>query len=145
MKLSIGYPSISDEKKMASYYIEQNPLKLLSSVTDGKTIAAMQQEVKQVKIHKDLISYVIEIIDGTRKDSNIALGASPRATLALIRASQAAAYSVDRDFCIPDDILKVIHPVIQHRLILSPEAKLNKLTAEKVLTKIIAKVNVPIL
>ncbi len=145
MKLSIGYPSMSDEKRMASYYIEQSPLKSLTPVTDGKTVAIMQQEVKQVKIHKDLISYIIEIMDGTRKDSNIALGASPRATLALIRATQATAYSMDRDYCIPDDILKVIHPVIQHRLILSPEARLNKLTVEKVLSKIIAKFQIPIL
>ncbi len=145
MKLSIGYPSADDERRMASFYISQSPLKLLNSVTDGKTVAAMQQEVKTVVIHKDLITYIIEIINGTRKDSSLTLGASPRATLALIRASQAAAYSSDRDYCIPDDILKVIHPVLEHRLILSPEARLNKLTADKVLAKIISRVNVPIL
>ena len=105
----------------------------------------MQEEVKNVKIHRDLISYIIEIVDGTRKDTNIVLGASPRATLALIRASQAAAYYDLRDYCIPDDIQKVIHPVIRHRLILSPEARLNKLTAEKVFNKIITKYRVPIL
>lgn len=145
MKLSIGYPSMSDEKRMADYYIRQSPLKSLEAVTDGKTISEMQEEVKTVKIHKDLISYIIEIMDGTRKDSNIVLGASPRATLALIRAAQAAAYYAGRDYSIPDDILKVIHSVIRHRLILSPEARLNKLTAEKVLEKIIAKFRVPIL
>ncbi len=145
MKLSIGYPSISDEKRMADYYIRRSPLKSLEPVTDGKTIAAMQEEVKTVKIHKDLISYIIEIMDGTRNDTNITLGASPRATLALIRASQAAAYYSGRDYCIPDDILKVIHPVIRHRLILSPEARLNKQTSEKILAKIIAKFRVPIL
>lgn len=145
MKLSIGYPSMADEKRMADYYIRQSPIKSLEAVTDGKTISAMQEEVKTVKIHRDLISYIIEIVDGTRKDTNIALGASPRAILALIRASQAAAYYDLRDYCIPDDILKVIQPVIKHRLILSPEARLNKLTAEKVLDKIIAKYRVPIL
>lgn len=145
MKLSIGYPSMPDEKRMAGYYIGQSPLKSLEAVTGGQTISAMQEEVKTVKIHNDLISYIIEIMDGTRKDSNLTLGASPRATLALIRAAQAAAYYAGRDYCIPDDILKVIHPVIRHRLILSPEARLNKLTAEKVLDKIIAKYRVPIL
>lgn len=145
MKLSIGYPSKSDEKQMAMFYAEQNPLKSLTPVTDGKTIKTMQQEVRLVKIHNDLISYIIDIMDGTRKDPNITLGASPRATLALIRAAQATAYSENRDYCIPDDIHKVIKPVIQHRLILSPEARLNKLTAEKVLSNIIKKINVPIL
>lgn len=145
MKLSIGYPSVADEKRMASFYIAQSPLKTLSPVTDGKTIAAMQQEVKQVTVHKDLISYIIEIIDATRKDPNLALGASPRATLAFLRAAQAVAYSAERDYCIPDDIQKVVHPVLQHRLILSPEARLNKMTVERVLSKIVARVNVPIL
>lgn len=145
MKLSIGYPSASDEKKMASFYTQQSPLKTLTAVTDGKTIAIMQEEVKKVKVHSDLITYIIQIIGGTREDTNIALGASPRATLALIHATQAAAYLVGRDFCIPDDIHKVIQPVIQHRLILSPEARLNKLTGEKVLAKIISKFQVPIL
>jgi MoxR-like ATPase len=145
MKLSIGYPSVADEKRMADYYIKQNPLKSLSPVTDGKCIEEMQEEVKLVMVHKDLIAYIIDIMDGTRKDSNITLGASPRATLALIRASQAAAYYNGRDYCIPDDILMVVHQVIEHRLILSPEARLNKLTADKVLTRIIAKLRVPIL
>jgi MoxR-like ATPase len=145
MKLSIGYPSVGDEKRMAEFYLKQSPLKSLEPVTDGKTISALQEEVKTVKIHKDLIFYIITIIDGTRKDPGIALGASPRATLALIRASQAAAYYADRDYCIPDDILKVIPPVIRHRLILSPEARLNKLTVEKVLDKIITSAHVPIL
>ncbi len=145
MKLSIGYPSMADEKRMADYYIKRSPLKSLEPVTDGKTVSAMQEEVKSVQIHKDLVTYIIEIMDGTRKDPNIALGASPRATLALIRAAQAAAYYDGRDYCIPDDILKVIHPVIRHRLILSPEARLNKLTAEKVLSRITAMLRVPIL
>jgi MoxR-like ATPase len=136
---------MADEKRMADYYIRQSPIKSLEAVTDGKTISAMQEEVKTVKIHHDLISYIIEIINGTRKDTNITLGASPRAILALIRASQAAAYYNHRDYCIPDDIHKVIQPVIRHRLILSPESRLNKLTAEMVLDKIIAKFRVPIL
>ncbi|WMJ85271.1 AAA family ATPase [Anaerocolumna sp. MB42-C2] len=145
MKLSIGYPSKTDEKRMADYYIRRSPLKSLEPVADGKTISAMQEEVKRVKVHNDLIAYMIDIIDGTRNDTNITLGASPRATLALIRTSQAAAYYSGREYCIPDDILKVIHPVIRHRLILSPEARLNKQTSEKVLDKIIAKFRVPIL
>ncbi|MFU0827813.1 MAG: Holliday junction ATP-dependent DNA helicase RuvB [Lachnoclostridium sp.] len=145
MKLSMGYPSKSDEKRMAEYYIRKSPVKSLEPVTDGKTIAVMQEEVKNVKIHGDLISYIVDIINGTREDSNITLGASPRATLALIRATQATAYFYSRDYCIPDDVLKVIHPVIRHRLILSPEARLNKLSPQKVLDKIIARYQIPIL
>ncbi|BCJ92512.1 hypothetical protein acsn021_00810 [Anaerocolumna cellulosilytica] len=145
MKLSIGYPSVADEKRMAEYYMKQSPLKQLMPVTDKETIRNMQEEVKRVQVHRDLTSYMVDIIDSTRKDTNIALGASPRATLALIRASQSAAYFAGRDYCIPDDIQKVILPVIEHRLILSPEARLNKLNAEIILSRIISKFRVPIL
>lgn len=145
MKLSLGYPSMADEKRMAECYMKQSPLKQLTPVTDKETIRTMQGEVRKVQVHRDLTAYIVDLIDSTRKDTNIALGASPRATLALIRASQSAAYVAGREYCIPDDILKVIQPVIKHRLILSPEARLNKLTAEMILTKIISKFRVPIL
>ena len=79
------------------------------------------------------------------KDNNISLGASPRATLALIRASQALAYLEGREYCIPDDILKLIQPVIAHRLILSPEARISQVKTEKVLKKIVSKIPVPVL
>lgn len=145
MKLSIGYPSVSDEKRMAETFMSNNPLDSLEPVADAQAIKNLIQEVKNVKVHKDLITYIITIMDNTRKDSNLLLGASPRATLKLIRASQGEAFMKGRDYCIPDDILRVIKPVIAHRLILSPDARLNKLTTEAVLTKIIARVSIPIL
>ncbi len=145
MKLSIGYPSVLDEKRMAENFMSSNPLKSLEPVADSKTMKRLIEEVKHVKVHKDLITYIITIIDNTRKDANLSLGASPRATLKLMRASQGAAFLKGRDYCIPDDILHVIKPVLAHRLILSPDARLNKLSAESVLSKIIARVSVPIL
>lgn len=145
MKLSIGYPSVSDEKRMAETCMKDNPLKKLEPVADAGTIKSLIEEVKNVKVHKDLITYIITIIDSTRKDTYLSLGASPRATLKLIRASQGEAFMKGRDYCIPDDILRVIKPVIAHRLILSPDARLNKLSAESVLTKIIARVSIPVL
>ena len=123
----------------------ENPLNKLEAVADGKMIQDLVEEVKNVKVHKDLVSYIISIIDNTRKDKNITLGASPRATLKLIRASQGAAFMKGRNYCIPDDILRVISPVIAHRLILSPEARLNKQTAEMTLSKIVARVSIPIM
>ncbi len=145
MKLSIGYPSVLDEKRMAENFMSSNPLKSLEPVADSKTMKGLIEEVKHVKVHKDLITYIITIIDNTRKDANLSLGASPRATLKLMRASQGAAFLKGRDYCIPDDILHVIKPVLAHRLILSPDARLNKLSADSVLSKIIARVSVPIL
>lgn len=145
MKLSIGYPSASDEVRMVEHYIHDNPLVLLEPVTDSKTILHIQEQVKKVQVHKDLIRYIVEIMDATRKDANLLLGASPRATLALIRVAQATAYMKGRIYVIPDDILAVIYPVMLHRMILSPEARLNKLSTEKVLQRIIGKFQIPIL
>jgi MoxR-like ATPase len=105
----------------------------------------MQKEVEEVKVHQDLVAYVTKIIQETRKDSNISLGASPRATLALLRAAQAHAYLNARNYCIPDDIIKLIGPVLAHRIILSPEARLSQTKVEKLLKTITAKVHVPVL
>ncbi|MBH1941034.1 MoxR family ATPase [Mobilitalea sibirica] len=145
MKISIGYPSASDEKIMADRFLSNQLVKKLEHVVDGATIVQMQKEVEQVKIGQDLVSYITKVIQETRKDNNISLGASPRATIALIRASQAMAYVEGRNYCIPDDIIRLINPVISHRIILSPEARLSQTKVEKVLKNIISKIPIPVL
>ena len=145
MKLSIGYPDVGEEKMMAERFLNHQLAQTLEAVTDGATILQMQKEVEEVKVHQDLVAYVTKIIQETRKDSNISLGASPRATLALLRAAQAHAYLNARNYCIPDDIIKLIGPVLAHRIILSPEARLSQTKVEKLLKTITAKVHVPVL
>jgi MoxR-like ATPase len=105
----------------------------------------MQKEVEQVKVNQDLVTYITKITQETRRDSNISLGASPRATLALLRAAQAHAYIQKRNYCIPDDIIKLVPSVIAHRIILSPEARLSQTKVEKVLKSIVNKIPVPVL
>jgi len=145
MKVSIGYPQAGDEKVMADRFLMNKLTQKLEPVVDGATVILMQKEVEEVKVNQDLVIYITKIIQETRKDSNISLGASPRATLALLRASQARAYLKGRNYCIPDDILKLIEPVICHRIILSPEARLSKTKVEKILKTIVAKIPVPVL
>lgn len=145
MKISIGYPTASDEKQMADRYLNKQLTMKLEPVVDGDTVVQMQKEAEQVKVSQDLVSYITKIIQETRKDANITLGASPRATLALLRASQAYAYLQGRSYCIPDDIIKLIPPVIAHRIVLSPEARLSQTKIEKILKTIISKVPVPVL
>ena len=101
--------------------------------------------MRSVDIHKDLITYIVNLISETRVHESLSLGASPRATLGLIRASKACAYLSGRDFVIPDDVKKVIYPVLNHRLVLSMEAKINKVALDEVIKSIIRKVRVPIL
>lgn len=145
IKISIGYPAASDEQIMADRFLQQQFVGRLEPVVDKDSIEKMQHEVREIKVNRDLVNYITKFIQETRKDSNISLGASPRATLALIRAVQAKAYLEGRSYCIPDDILKLAVPVIAHRIILSPEAKLAQAKEEKVLKDIISKIPVPVL
>jgi MoxR-like ATPase len=145
IKISIGYPSASDEQVMADRFLNKQLSEGLKPVVDGEAIIVMQEEVAEVKVNRDLISFITRFIQATRKDGNISLGASPRATLALIRAAQARAYIFGRTYCIPDDILELIVPVIAHRIILSPEARLAHTKEEKVLADIISKLKIPVL
>ncbi len=145
MKISIGYPQAGDEKVMAERFLSRQLAQKLEQVVDGDTVLKMQKEVEEVKVNQDLILYITKVIQETRKDSNIALGASPRATLALLRASQALAYLEGRNYCIPDDILRLIHPVLAHRIILAPEARLSQTKVEKILKNLVAKVPIPVL
>lgn len=145
MKISIGYPQDGDEKLMAERFLSRQLTQKLEPVVEEETVLKMQKEVEEVKVGQDLISYVTKVVQETRKDSNITLGASPRATLALLRASQALAYLEGRNYCIPDDVLRLIHPVLAHRIILAPEARLSQARVEKILKNLVAKVPVPVL
>ena len=145
MKISIGYPQASEERLIADRFLNHELTQKLEPVVDGETVLKMQKEVEQVKVNQDLINYITKIIQETRKDNNIALGASPRATLALLRAAQAHAYIQNRSYCIPDDIIKLIPSVVAHRIILSPEARLSQVKVEKILKGIVSKVPVPVL
>lgn len=145
IKISIGYPSASDEQIMANKFLQREFASKLEPVVDGVAIEKMQYEVTEIKVNRDLINYITRFIQETRKDSNISLGASPRATLALIRASQAKAYLEGRSYCIPDDILELAVPVLAHRIILSPEARLAQAKEDKVIKNIMSRIPVPVL
>ena len=129
---------------MADRFMNHKLMQKLDSVIEGETVLRMQKEVEEVKVNQDLVTYITKIIQETRKDSNISLGASPRATLALLRASQALAYLEGRNYCIPDDILKLVQPVLAHRIILAPEARLSQTKVDKVLKTLVAKVAIPV-
>lgn len=145
MKISIGYPQAGDEKVMADRFLNNQLSQKLEPVVDRETILQMQKEVEGVKVSQDLVTFTTKIIQETRKDANIQLGASPRATLALLRAAQAQAYIYGRDYCIPDDILRLVQPVIAHRMILSSEARLSQSKMASILKTIVARVPVPVL
>lgn len=145
MKITIGYPSLEKEKLMVTQFLNDQRVEQLKPIMKKEDVVLMQQEVKTVKVHEDLVTYIVNIIDTTRKEESLTLGASPRATLAVIRAAQATAYLKERDFVIPDDVQEVVYPVLCHRMIQSMEAKINKVTIESTLKRLLLTVPLPII
>ena len=144
MKLSVGYLTKDEEMQLAHIYLAGKKAKELTSVASVEDIIKIQQEVKQITIHNDIISYVLSIIESTRKEERFLLGASERAMLTLLRAAQAQAYLEKRDYCIPDDVKKVVIPVLSHRLVLEPGCSIKKMNNASILKENLLKIKVPI-
>lgn len=144
MKISIGYPSPADEAEILARFQVDDPLDELIPVVETTDIIRLQSEVKNVYIDKTLNRYIVDIINGTRIHKDIAIGASPRGSLFLMRASQAWALYNKRSFVLPDDIKKMAAPVISHRIILKQEAKLRGRNSEDIISEIISKIKVPV-
>ena len=145
MRISIGYPNTEQEKVMAQNFLNHKRLMSIEAICSRDIVIHMMKEVEQVFVDPDIISYIIEITEATRKNEQITLGASPRATLALIRSAQSGAYLKGRDYVIPDDVLEILKPVLCHRMVLSMEAKLSRQNMEDVLQNIVSKIKVPVL
>ena len=145
MRISIGYPEFDDEKKMAENFLGGVTKESISNVVTKEEIVAMQAQTAEVKLVPDVTSYIVRIVSATRENEKLSLGASPRATLALIRASQASAYISGRDYVTPDDVQRVVYSVLCHRVTLSAEAKMEKANVRSVIERIVRKVSVPVL
>lgn len=143
MKQSIGYPRMDDEARMIKMYIDDEPMETLKPVTDGETVKNAQNAVRKVQVHEDIMAYIVELVSGTRTSMNLSLGASPRSSIALTRASQAHAAIEGREFVIPDDVRAMTGAVLYHRFVLTPEAKLNHQTPKTIMDDIVKKVRVP--
>ena len=144
MKISIGYPGAAEEAEMLERLQIQHPIETLEGVASSDEITRAQKAVREVYVGAPVREYILNIIRGTRDTPQIQLGASPRASLALLRASQALAAVRQRDFVIPDDVKQLASYVLQHRVILTPESALRKVSAAKVLKKIIDLVPAPV-
>ena len=107
-------------------------------------LAIHRETVNQIHIDKDLKEYIVDLVTATRTNPNLALGASPRGSLALYRAAQALALINERDYVIPDDIKQLINPVLNHRIILKADASLKGYTEDSILRAISNNLNIPI-
>jgi MoxR-like ATPase len=145
-RLKIGYPSIEEENLILSRFksdffnkLEQKVEKLFGP----EDILRLTNITEKVYIKDELLNYISQLIQHTRDNSNIFLGASPRASIAIMRSSKAYAATHGRDFVTPDDIQKVANPVLNHRLILTPEREIEGVNTAEVINDIIKKIEVP--
>ena len=143
MKFQLGYPSMEDELKMLSMLQHKHPLESIGEVVSAKEIIACQHAVRTIHIDDKVRQYIMEIIHATRQHEDLTLGASPRGSIALFRGSQAMAALRGRDYVLPDDVKFIVAPIIAHRLILSPESRLRKVTAEQVVEDVVSEIAVP--
>ena len=147
IRLHIGYPSMDDERSILRDRENVNPLEFVEPVMSQADIVNLQNAVTQVRFDDALVDYLLNIVQATRTSDTIELGISPRGTLALYRSAQALAMIEGRDFCIADDIKRLVLPCFAHRIIVSSRvAGLRSRTAEaeKVLKDILEKIEVPI-
>jgi MoxR-like ATPase len=143
VRLSLGYPSVEEEGKMLDMLKKEHPIDKLTAVVSAADVVACQQAVREIYVDPKVRDYIVEIIRTTREHDDIALGGSPRASIALYRASQAMAAIRGHDFVLPDDVKRMAPPILGHRLIVRPESRLRKVTAADVVTEILSEVSVP--
>jgi MoxR-like ATPase len=137
MKLSLGYLDEATEGQMLLNLGGNHPIETLESVVNGRSIPELTPQLWQVYIDNTLREYIIKLIFATRTHKDLVLGASPRGSLALYRASQAYAALQGRDFVLPDDIKRLVVPVIAHRCLVHPESALRGVTMPKILNSIL--------
>jgi MoxR-like ATPase len=145
-KLIIGYPTAGAEREMLTAAQQPHQNRQQAVVSKVATVAnclAARQEVQAIKASASIVDYLLALVQQTRKHPDLSLGASPRAAVAWLQASKAAAWLDRRDFVTPDDLKLVAIPLLRHRLILRPEAQLDGLQIDQVITGLVNQVAVP--
>jgi MoxR-like ATPase len=144
LKIKMGYPTAEDDRLILSRFRQTDPLEELTPVVSSTELLQLQKETHSVHVSADIENYIIRLIQATRTHKALQLGASPRAMLALYRASQALAALKGREFVIPDDVKYLVPFVLTHRIIPRMESHLRGQTAEQALSEVLASVPVPV-
>jgi len=144
MQIDIGYPNNYEEMKMMEEQRVQHPIEKLNAVAELSEIIEIQNNVKEVYIDETIKKYIVDITNQTRKSNDLILGASPRASLSLMKSAQAYALINGSNFVLPDFVKALCKPVLRHRLILKPQARISGIKTDEVIDKILKEVEVPI-
>ena len=144
MKISVGYPTIEQEKVILESQRKSHPIDSLEAVSSAEELIEMQGLIKKVHVHSAIREYILRIVNATRTHSDLALGASPRGSLNLFRTGQAFAALDGRDYVIPDDVKILAAAVLSHRLIVRPESRLKRRTPRNLIEEILKAVPAPV-
>jgi MoxR-like ATPase len=145
IRISIGYPTKEIESSILDRMQVTHPIDSIKEITTPEEIYKIQSEIRNVFVSKPVRSYLLDIIQATRKHPDILLGSSPRASLGLLRASQSRAVLQGRDFIMPEDVKATANVVLSHRLILNPDARLNNLSQVSVMSEILDTISPPLM
>ncbi len=145
MRISIGYPSAEEEVDILERFASgARPMEELKPICTSRDIVRLQQEVEKVHAAREIRVYISAIAAASRKSGALQLGVSTRAAISLLHAAQAAALLDGRDYVKPEDVQRMAEPVLAHRLVLSPEARMRNMTAQRVLNNVMGAVQVPV-
>jgi MoxR-like ATPase len=144
MRLRLGYLAAHDETDMLRRRVERaHEYVALAPVTDAQGVLAMRDSLEGIEISDDLLDYVMAIVGATRRDPQIQVGASPRGGLALVQLARGQALLHERDYVVPDDIKQVAVPALAHRITLRPELWVRQVSADDVVSRLLAGVPTP--
>ncbi len=144
MRISMGYPTVDEEIQIMDQQKIRHPIDSIEPILAGDELSRLQEQTKAIHLHPAVMRYIADVVAATRRHPALGLGASPRGSLALMRASQGLALMRNMDFVDPGLVKAVAGPVLTHRLIVKPEAQVVGATAEKVLEEILNTVIVPV-
>ena len=143
MRISLGYPEFEEELAVIEQQEQEHPIDSLEAVANPKDVIGLQQAAKDVYVDRAVREYIVNLTEATRNHRDVALGASPRASLGLFRAARALALVLDRDYVIPDDIKMLAAPVTAHRIILSPSARMRGVRSADLVSDLLNTLTVP--
>lgn len=144
MQLTIGYPDREQEIRMASQFLRGETTERVQAVCCAEDLQELQREAAGITVKESVLGYMEDIVCLTRQEKRFVIGASPRAMLAMVRASQARAFFRERDYVKPDDVKAVAMQVLGHRIALSAEARIRKEDKDKILKSLIVQAKIPV-
>lgn len=143
MRISMGYPTEEEEISILSARMGGDPARKIQPVTNEASVILMRQAAARVSLEPEITQYIVKLVQATRTHPSLSLGASPRASLALMRHSRALAFLRGRDYVVPEDVAALWQPVVSHRVVLSQEARMNRQDIQTILSEILRSVEVP--